>query len=107
MEAHVEPWASYLIGFGGLLISAITLITAYLRSTKQDAIENQSLADRLDNINNGVMSLNTKVDKLDSKLDDHSNRITKIEAEVENIYRRLDKVEKRCERHFGVSHQME
>lgn len=99
----MEAWVNYLVGIGGLVISGITLITAYLRSSKQDAAETQLMTDRLDNINNGVNTINEKVDKLDNKLDDHANRLAKAETEISNIYRRLDKVEQRCERHFGES----
>ena len=97
----MEELIGYIVGIGGLIISGITLITAYLRSTKQDAAESQMMADRLDNINNGVTTLNEKIDKLDNKLDDHATRITKVETEIDNIYRRIDRVEERCERHFG------
>lgn len=97
----MATWAAYMIGFGGLIVSVVTLVTAYLKSTRQDAVKNQSIADRLDNIANGVSALNSKVDKLDQKLDDHSMRITKMETEMGNIYRRLDKVEKACELNFG------
>ena len=97
----MEDFAAYLVGFGGLAISALTLIIGYLRSSKKDAAEEQALTDKLEHIGDGVSTLNLKMDTLADKIDNHGNRITALETELNNIYRRLDRVEQRCESHFG------
>jgi len=97
----VDMLVAYLVGLGGLAISALTLITNYLRGTKKDAAEEQALTDKLEHIGEGVSTLNTKMDTLADKIDNHSNRITALETEMNNIHRRLDRVEQRCETHFG------
>jgi uncharacterized coiled-coil DUF342 family protein len=93
--------ASYIIGLGGLAISALTLIISYLRGSKKDAAEEQALADKLENIGLGVSTLNTKLDNISEKIDNHGNRITALETEMNNIYRRLDRVESRYETLYG------
>lgn len=97
----MDALAAYIVGIGGLAISALTLIIGYLRSSKKDAAEEQALADKLEHIGTGVNTLNSKMDTLADKIDNHSNRITALETELNNVYRRLDRLETRCETHFG------
>lgn len=91
----------YVVGLGGLAISALSMVIGYLRTSKSEAAEVQRNADKLESISAGVNGISAKIDALSEKIDDHSTRLTALETEVRNMYRRIDKVEQRCETHFG------
>lgn len=91
---------SLLIAAGGLAVSIITVVTSYLRSTREESGTRQMIMDAIDSLSDKLVLLTEKVDGLDRKLDDHSVKIVRIETRIDGIEDRIEKIELRCDRHF-------
>ena len=100
---HMNPLTfDQMIALAAVLLSGLTVVIGYIRSTKEGGAKDQRIIDRLDNIASTVETTQRDVSDLGAKIDDHAARLARTEQNVTNLYHRLDSLEHSTDERFEL-----
>ena len=101
---HMNPLTfDQMIALAAVLLSGLTVVIGYIRSTKEGGAKDQRIIDRLDNIASTVETPPRDVSELGAKIADHAARLARTAQNVTNLYHRLDSLENRCINHSDMN----
>lgn len=85
------------IALGSLVVAALSLALALIKSTRGSAARAQLVDDKLDRISDMSRETRDTVRQIDAKIEDHSVRIAKAEEQIVTLFNRIDRVERTCD----------
>lgn len=88
-----------IIGGGGLLIAALTLLLNGKKDTKSDAMELARVQVMLTTISNGIESMRVEIGKQRDTVSGNTREITRLNEAFASMIRRMDRIEEEHKLH--------
>lgn len=76
-----------LVSLASVILAAITVISAFNKSSKSDSALGQKLFDRIEHLSSLVTSMAADIKGLDTKLDDNSQKIAALEQQIVSAFK--------------------